>query len=455
MARGPGRIPEARPDVVRWSGRPHRLLPQRVRRASTLAGRRHVFRPGGAVPVSAGACEQSGRHGPWIVARRLARRACSVDRLHPAIRGGSRRLRLRRRQLRRHRNVECGARPESRCGGRGGTSRVGHGESPVPGPLASWLRRRRGLGRPARARRAGATRHDAPGGTPGLATPRAAPGGHSRAHRLPSLPAGRHRRAGPVLRPAPRAAGARPDRPRHARRRRPLLSRRRACLRRRARGAAAAASGRGSAGMGERRGVSCRLWRCASGAGAVVHVRRLSGDGDARRTGRLARWPARVVLHLPACRTADCRRAAVLGDASWTPRDAGRHGRRERGCGRRAPGCPVRPGLDECHPLARRLQPGIGVLCAARLRAAFSGARRRLRSAGRLAPVRQAASGSRRPAIRTIPHSALSVATTRRECRRPRRRRPSAPRCGRPCGRWKSGARSRPRSCPRSAPGIA
>ena len=84
-------------------------------------------------------------------------------------------------------------------------------------------------------------------------------------------------------------------------------------VRRRSRGAAAA-PGRGrAAGLGDRRAVPGRLRRGAGGAGAAVHVLRLSGRRAAGRAERLARRGHRAGRDLPARVPAGDRRAAVLG----------------------------------------------------------------------------------------------------------------------------------------------
>jgi len=56
------------------------------------------------------------------------------------------------------------------------------------------------------------------------------------------------------------------------------------------------------------------------------------------------------------------------------------------------------------------------------------------------------------PAARRAPRSGRLRRGARHGCRPLRRARHQAPRCGRPCARWRSGARSRPRSCRRRAP---
>ena len=67
--RGLAGLSEARPDLLRRSGGAPRLLPRRVRRAPQVARRQELRRPGGAVPVLAGAGQQPGRHGARARAR--------------------------------------------------------------------------------------------------------------------------------------------------------------------------------------------------------------------------------------------------------------------------------------------------------------------------------------------------------------------------------------------------
>ena len=91
----------------------------------------------------------------------------------------------------------------------------------------------------------------------------------------------------PVLRSPDRIAAAGiGDAVARARGVRCVLSRGFPGLRRRPRGAAVVTGVSGSARLGRQRGVSCRLWRRASGAGAAVHLRRLSRHRD----GTAAEW---------------------------------------------------------------------------------------------------------------------------------------------------------------------
>ena len=88
-ARSAGRGAAARADLVRRAGRSPRLLPRRVRRAAALARRADLRRPRGALPVPARAGQQPGRHRRRRHARRPARRAGGLARVHPALRRGA------------------------------------------------------------------------------------------------------------------------------------------------------------------------------------------------------------------------------------------------------------------------------------------------------------------------------------------------------------------------------
>ena len=246
----PPDLPPPRLHLVRRPGRPYRLFPHRVRRTPPLAAGRRLRRPGRTLPVHAGPGVEPTRHGDRPAARRTARHARRLGRLHPALRPAHARLRLWRRGTRRCQQRRMAERTEAGRGGRGGAGGVGHGTEPGTGPSARDAGGRRRADRARDAiivrpdRRHRARRHrrrDAAAEARRRQRPR------PRAVRRDA--ASRRRCAGdhPVLRAAAvPAAARRHDRQPGAAAVRRVLSRRRPGVRRRPRGAAAAA-GRGGA----------------------------------------------------------------------------------------------------------------------------------------------------------------------------------------------------------------
>ncbi|CAA9583652.1 MAG: Chromate transport protein ChrA, partial [uncultured Thermomicrobiales bacterium] len=170
-----------------------------------------------------------------------------------------------------------------------------------------------------------------------------------------------------------------------ARRRRQLLPCRGARLRRRARRAAAPPGGGRAAGLAHRRRIHRRLRRGAGGAGAALHLRRLSRRGQRPRAERRGGRPPGAGCRLRPVVPAGARRAPLLGGY---PRSAGLRARaagHQCGGGGAPPGRALHPGLDECDPRAGRLRAGPGVARPADALAAAALARchpRRARRSG-------------------------------------------------------------------------
>jgi hypothetical protein len=107
------------PHLVWRPSRAFGVFPRRVRHPPTLVRRPRLRRPGCAVPVSARAGIESGRHRDRAFAGRLLWRACGLGRIHAALCGGAGAVRLWRDGARR-----CvGPRLDSRA--KGGGSRGG------------------------------------------------------------------------------------------------------------------------------------------------------------------------------------------------------------------------------------------------------------------------------------------------------------------------------------------
>ena len=276
------RLPAARPYLVRRAGRPSRLLPRRIRQAPPMARRSDLRRPGGAVSVSAGPGEQPGDHGGRAHARRLSWHAGGLDRLHHAVGDCDAGLRLWRRGNRWRDTQRLAARPESRRRGGGGAGGARHdalagARPPARDPCRRGRGRRSGLSHRLGTDRCHLVRcFDRRGAAE--ERQRACEPDKSADH---DQPLDRRGLAGVVPGTARRAAavGREHAEPRSQPCRR-LLSRRLAGVRRRPRGAAAAASLRGAARLGEQRRLPRRLRRGAGTARAAVRVCGLSRRGD-------------------------------------------------------------------------------------------------------------------------------------------------------------------------------
>src|SRR5690606_17507928 len=86
-------LPAAGPDVLRWTDRPPGLSAPRMRQPPRLARRRALRPAGRAVPVPARPGQQPARLRAGPAARRLARCAGRLRRLHPALGAGHVRVR--------------------------------------------------------------------------------------------------------------------------------------------------------------------------------------------------------------------------------------------------------------------------------------------------------------------------------------------------------------------------
>ena len=320
-----------------------------------MAGRGGLRRHCRALPIPARPSKQPGGHQHRSPPFRFARRALRLARIHDAVCTGDDPFRLRRDKLREACRFAVAAWPQDRCGRGCRAGRVGNGKEFVSrsqtrhdcrrchngsargsvSPRSDWRDRCRRADRVgAFARWFGALRRGALGGSPAACAVRR----RSRGLLHSAIRVTATRRTGSV-------AGYRTPRL--------VLPLRSTGIRRRPRCIAAIARSGRTAGMGNERRLSSRLWRSAGSARAVVYVRRLSWHRD----GSTAQWLGRrghlCLSDFPPVVSALDRRVTVLGHAAPPPRGAIGVARHQRCRRRSAPSGALHTGLDQRHSRSR------------------------------------------------------------------------------------------------------